>query len=104
MFYWWGGPASAWRRWVGAPPAPNANGPAEGMARARSCLAASQIDAEIIEDRGPAADAILRAAQEHHCDLIVMGGYSRKPVAEVVFGSTVDAVLRQFPHPVFIVR
>ncbi|MGH2522457.1 MAG: universal stress protein, partial [Anaerolineales bacterium] len=53
---------------------------------------------------GPTAEAILKTAEEHASDLIVIGGYGANPVVEVAVGSSVDGVLRASRWPVLICR
>ncbi len=53
---------------------------------------------------GPAAETILTSAEEHECDMFIIGGYGMQPVHEVVLGSTVDQVLRESRMPVMVCR
>ena len=52
----------------------------------------------------PAAEAVLHTASEKSSDLILMGGYGSSPLLELVVGSTLDQVLREFKGPVLICR
>lgn len=45
---------------------------------------------------------ILQAAELIHADMILMGGYGRSPLFEILFGSTVDGVLRGTQIPVIV--
>ena len=45
---------------------------------------------------------ILQVAGEYHADMILMGGYGRSPLLEVIFGSAVDGVLRGTNIPVIV--
>jgi len=45
---------------------------------------------------------ILKVAFNESADVIVMGGYGLSPLLELVFGSTVDSVLRTTILPVII--
>lgn len=45
---------------------------------------------------------ILKAADEIQADMILMGGYGLAPMLEMVFGSTVDGVLRGTQVPVLV--
>lgn len=72
--------------------------------RAREYLAANGVGASFVMEEGPPARAILGVAEAEQCDLILMGGYGRGPVAEVVIGSLVDSVLRASRWPVLICR
>jgi nucleotide-binding universal stress UspA family protein len=62
------------------------------------------VEASLVPESGPVADAILSTAQEHDADVILLGGYGHWPVLEVVLGSTVDEVLRASRQPVFVSR
>ncbi len=55
--------------------------------------------------QGPAAEAVLAAAQAHSADLIVMGSRTgaRGPAAEALLGSVSSNVLRYAACPVLIV-
>ncbi|MBE9523982.1 MAG: universal stress protein [Chloroflexi bacterium] len=72
--------------------------------RARWYLNSRNIPAQFIQKEGSASIAIIEAAKENNSDMILMGGYSKKPVAEVVLGSTLNHVLRAAHQPVFICR
>jgi nucleotide-binding universal stress UspA family protein len=75
-----------------------------GLAEAQAYLEHHGVEASFVEERGPVADAILRTAQERGSDLILMGGYGHLPVRELLFGSTVDQVLRGSGQPVLVCR
>ena len=49
-------------------------------------------------------DAILRTADTHHCDLILMTSHGRKGLAAVLLGSETRKVLTHAKVPVLIVR
>ncbi len=53
---------------------------------------------------GPVDEAILAAAREHECNLILMGGYGLSAWLEFALGSAVDKVLRKTEVPVLICR
>ena len=78
--------------------------PSQILPEAAAYLKSRGIEAALIEREGPAAEAILQAAKAHSSDLIVMGGYRRSPLAELVSGSLVDQVLRASSQPVLLVR
>jgi nucleotide-binding universal stress UspA family protein len=77
---------------------------AQPLERARDYLVEHGVLATYEQMSGPVAEAILRTADEHRSDLLIMGGYGRSPVAEVVLGSTVDRVLRTGHRPMLICR
>jgi nucleotide-binding universal stress UspA family protein len=76
----------------------------ETLAHAQQYLASHGVEATFLEERGPAAGAIAITADEHDCDLIMMGGYGSSPVLEVALGSTVDEVLRTSRRSMLICR
>jgi nucleotide-binding universal stress UspA family protein len=53
---------------------------------------------------GPAAAAIVKAAQRYGVDMIVMTTHGRSGRERDMFGSVADAVLRQAPMPVLVLR
>ena len=57
---------------------------------------------ETMQDR--IADVIVREAKKWKADLIVMGTHGRRGVGRVVLGSDAEAVLRETPVPVLLVR
>ena len=77
---------------------------AEAMERAREYLESHGVEATYVRESGPVAEAILKAAEAHGIDLIVMGGYGFSPVLEVVLGSAVDQVLREARGAVLVCR
>jgi nucleotide-binding universal stress UspA family protein len=80
----------------------------EALSLAKSYLRKHDVQATFCEipkaDYGSVGAVVLAAAQEHRCDHIIMGGYGRKPMLEIVLGSSVDHVLRESPVPVLICR
>jgi nucleotide-binding universal stress UspA family protein len=53
---------------------------------------------------GPPAAAIIKAAQTHGADMIVMTTHGRSGREREMFGSMADAVLRGAPMPVLVLR
>ncbi len=80
------------------------HGPDSPLDRARNYIESRGAAASYLEEHGPVADAILRAAAAHASDLILMGGYGFNPLLEAVIGSAVDQVLREAKQPVLICR
>ncbi len=76
----------------------------ETLAQAQKYLETHGVRATFVKESGPVAEAILKTAEEHESDLIIMGGYGFSPVLEVVLGSAVDQVLRTSRQPMLICR
>jgi nucleotide-binding universal stress UspA family protein len=80
--------------------------------RARKILAAAAKKAESLglsatKDYAAGAsphDAIVAAAQRHHCDLIVMASHGRRGLSKFLLGSETQAVLPRARVPVLVVR
>lgn len=71
---------------------------------AREYLEEQGVDAEYIQESGNPAEHILRAVAQRNAGLILMGGYSARPLRELLKGSTVDRVLMTTRVPVMICR
>ncbi len=82
----------------------DANRPAWQIVRAKDYLEGQEIKAIYVKKEGNVPQAILDVAEEEQIDLILMGGYSRAPVAEVILGSALDEVLRKTNKPVLVCR
>lgn len=76
----------------------------ETLMRARVYLEEQEIDATYSAEKGPIAGTILDVAEESRVSMIITGGYGLNPVLELVFGSTLDHVLRSSQIPVLICR
>lgn len=72
------------------------------QARAKNYLLARNVKAEYAQRHGPAGPAVLAEAAERGCDFILMGGYGQSAFVEVMMGSSLDTVLREFRGPVWI--
>lgn len=59
-------------------------------------------DASFVSEIGPAGPTIVAVAERVGVDLIVMGGYGRDPLSDIVLGSSVEAVLRARSLPTLI--
>jgi nucleotide-binding universal stress UspA family protein len=53
---------------------------------------------------GEPAEAILRAAREKKCDLIMMGTHGRTGLGRLLMGSVAEQVVRKAPCPVLTVK
>ena len=76
----------------------------ETLARAQEYLEGHGVHPTLVKGQGSVAAEIMVTAEEHGCDLIIMGGYGFSPVLEVVLGSAVDEVLRTSRRPMLICR
>jgi nucleotide-binding universal stress UspA family protein len=76
----------------------------ETLAYAQNYLAMNEVEARLVSERGPVAEAILKTGVAQESDLIIMGSYGFSPVLEIALGSTVDQVLRASRLPVLICR
>jgi nucleotide-binding universal stress UspA family protein len=84
----------------------------EAKARAESYLAFVRQSAEsagiasstVCETSDHPYDAILKAAETHACDLILMTSHGRKGLAAVLLGSETRKVLTHTKVPVLVVR
>jgi nucleotide-binding universal stress UspA family protein len=72
---------------------------------ARMYLEGHDISAEYFVSGGDNhAEIIFQYVDQHNIDLLLLGGYSRNPILEVVQGSDVDEILRQTNIPILICR
>jgi nucleotide-binding universal stress UspA family protein len=74
----------------------------EALNRAEQYLVEHGVEATYVAAEGEAAAAILDTAATHECDWLLMGGYGRHHMLEVMVGSELDKVLRQADRPVLI--
>ncbi|MCA9936353.1 MAG: universal stress protein [Ardenticatenaceae bacterium] len=72
--------------------------------RAREYLTEYGISADYVVRQEDIAGVILETAVTCKANLMIMGGFGFRPVLQVVLGSTVDKILRQFPQPILICR
>jgi len=76
---------------------------AEAIDHARAYLEWHEITTEYLVREGDvAAEVMLAIAAERGCNLLVLGGYGRHPVLEMVMGSSVDRLLRTSRWPMLI--
>jgi nucleotide-binding universal stress UspA family protein len=61
-----------------------------------------RVESQVME--GDPVDMILRAAEETHSDIIVMGTHGRTALARLLLGSVAELVLRKAPCPVLTVK
>jgi nucleotide-binding universal stress UspA family protein len=65
---------------------------------------AGDVRVESLAMEGDPVDMIVRAAEETHSDLVVMGTHGRTALARLLLGSVAEAVLRKAPCPVLTVK
>jgi len=59
---------------------------------------------EEVIGHGDAAAEIVRVAEEHEVDLIVISSHGRTGLGRIIFGSTAEAVVRHARCPVLVVK
>ena len=59
---------------------------------------------EILVERGVPEEAILAAAENRNCDIIVMGSHGHKGIMDALIGSTARRVVRRSKKPVLVVK
>ena len=57
-----------------------------------------------VMSEGEAVGEILRVAEDHHADMIVMGTHGRRGLTRLVMGSVAELVVRRANCPVLTVR
>ncbi|MBE2222487.1 MAG: universal stress protein [Anaerolineae bacterium] len=58
----------------------------------------------IVKVSDNAGKLILETAKEHNSNILIMGGFGRRPFWRIVLGSLVDQMLREFSQPILISR
>jgi nucleotide-binding universal stress UspA family protein len=76
---------------------------AAGLSAARDAAASSGVPVETASEQGIPHDDILRYAEEHGIDLIVMGTHGRRGWRRLVIGSVAERVVRGAHVPVLTV-
>jgi nucleotide-binding universal stress UspA family protein len=54
--------------------------------------------------KGRPAEEILKAAEQHRCDLIIIGSRGQSGVRRVTMGETGNEVVMKAPMPVIVVK
>jgi len=68
------------------------------------CDDCAGLEVEELMVHGEAAAEIVRAADEHFVDLIVIASHGRTGLGRIIFGSTAEAVVRHASCPVLVVK
>jgi len=72
---------------------------------ARQYLADHGVEAVfVVEETENTSALILETAVIHQSNLLIMGGFGRRPFWRIMLGSLVDQMLREFPKPILISR
>lgn len=72
------------------------------LQKAKGYLVSQKVEANYIQRRGPAGPAVVSEATQNGCDFVLIGGYGQAPLIELMRGSTLDYVLREFRGPVWV--
>lgn len=72
--------------------------------KAKQIIERYYIKANYINSKGIVKDNIVNSIRENKIDLLLMGGYSNKPLMQMMVGSTVDHMLRELSIPIIICR
>jgi len=70
------------------------------LARLKDRVDKGGVVVDLVTEQSPAADAIVRVAEEGHYDLIVMGTHGRTGFKHLLVGSVAERVVRTSPTPV----
>lgn len=62
------------------------------------------VDVEHVVLQGDAAEEVLKFADEHMCDLIVLSTHGRTGIARLLMGSVAEQIVRESKIPVMSVR
>ena len=74
------------------------------LGAASDAAAALGLSATTEQVQGEPVHRIVEVADEHGCDLIVMGSHGRSGLARLILGSVTDGVLRHAHVPVLCIR
>jgi nucleotide-binding universal stress UspA family protein len=81
----------------------NGNASSTEQDYARAYLELHEIEADYVLQSG-SMDTFLEVSREREINLILMGGYSGTALKEVIIGSLVNYLLRNFKFPILICR
>jgi nucleotide-binding universal stress UspA family protein len=76
----------------------------DGVARQMRWHGIHAVPERLRFDGRPIARILSSAARDYKADLMVMGGYSRNPLAEFIFGGCTDTFLRAADRPILLVH
>jgi nucleotide-binding universal stress UspA family protein len=67
-------------------------------------VTAAGLRAEVVLERGDAADRLLAVSAERQADLIVMATHGRSGLKRWILGSVAERVMRAAPVPLLLVK
>lgn len=74
----------------------------KSVRHARDILEESGVEVELEGTSGDASDAIIRVADRHDTDRIVLAGRKRSPAGKALLGSVTQAVILNTEHPILV--
>ena len=77
---------------------------AHGLAAAVDAAAASGVTIKTVSEEGDPKEVIVRYAEEHGFDLVVLGTHGRRGLARLALGSVAEHVVRAATRPVLTVH
>lgn len=75
---------------------------ANPLDKAREYLRARNLEAHYHTEIGQPVEVILESKEIHGCDFLIVGGFGYQPIMEVLFGSTLDGLLKRADVPILI--
>lgn len=74
----------------------------KSVRRARDILQEAGVEVQLEGTSGDASEAIIRAADRHDADRIVLAGRKRSPAGKALLGSVTQAVILNTDRPVLV--
>lgn len=97
--------ASRWQRSLTVVTVETEYTTAAALQRAQKYLTEHGVaDVSYILGSGPIAETVLETAAIHDSNLLLMGGFSFRPLRNLTLGSSAERILLEFPQPMFICR
>lgn len=72
------------------------------LGKAQEYLEKHGIQANYLTAKGPVGQTILKTAEKHQCDLLIIGGYNLSPLVEAVLGTVLNEVILETKIPLLI--
>lgn len=96
--------ASAWQTPLSAIVVGDTREARQAVAQAEAYLKTQNVPVAMLTAQGRPSQAILNAMDETGANLLLMGGYSTRPIFQMMIGSTLNAVLTQIRQPLIVCR